>query len=478
MCENEVRETQTEHVAQKRLRNRLCMGKKVKLFADGLAYSAKGFLNCRKNTKGRRFEKPGLTERAGVMETSLERIRQQIEQLAQFNETPGNGCTRFSYSEEDRKARQYLKGCMEELGLTVSTDAIGNMKGRLEGNNPDLAPIMCGSHIDTVRHGGNYDGIAGVVGAIETARVLKEHGITLEHPYEVMIFAEEEGSNFNAPTTGSKALAGHLSMADLKRLKNDQGVTYYDVLKNAGYNPEGVEDLKVQPGDIRAMLEMHIEQSVLLERKNLSVGVVRGIAGIRAYVMEIEGMSNHAGATPMDLRNDPMVAAGRIITALPELVRNHGGPATVGTVGRIECVPNQFNVIPQKVRFTLDIRDVDNDAMDRVLEAVRTYGQEVANQDNVSVTLEKMIESRGNMISKEIADVFEDVVRERNIPYTNMNSGAVHDAAIMTEVTEVGMVFVPSINGRSHVPEEYTPYENIKEGCDVLLDAVLRIDQM
>lgn len=412
------------------------------------------------------------------METSLERIKNDIENLSKFNSTPEKGCTRFSYTREDQEAKEYLIQMMKKLGLKIIVDGIGNVSGRLEGKDSNLPAIMIGSHLDTVLHGGKYDGVVGIVAGLEIIRVIIENNVALNHPVQLMVFAEEEGSNFGVPTAGSKVLTGQLKLEEIKRLKNDRGESYYDVLKSNGLDTDSIPKGIINPKSIKAMLELHIEQSVLLERSQLSIGIVKGVAGIRAYSIELVGLSNHAGATPMNLRTDPMVAAGQIISAIPAIVKENGLSSSVATVGRIECVPNIFNVIPHSVKFTVDIRDVDNRAMDNISEAVKAYVNKVSANNNLTFKIEKIAVSSGVLLSDKITDLIEEVVKEKNIPYCRMNSGAVHDAAIIASITDVGMIFIPSKDGRSHVPEEYTPYENIKEGCDVLLEAALRIDKL
>ncbi|WP_432666559.1 M20 family metallo-hydrolase [Wukongibacter baidiensis] len=412
------------------------------------------------------------------MNTSFERIKRDIENLSMYNQTPELGCTRPSYSKEDRKARDYLLREMKRQGLKITIDGIGNIRGKLEGKNPDFPAIMTGSHIDTVLKGGKYDGIVGVVGGLEVIRTIKENALKLNHPIELVIFSEEEGANFGITTAGSKALVGEYCLGDIKNIKNSKGISYYEILKDFGLDPDTIDDTKLKSSDIKAMIELHIEQSVVLEKKRKSIGIVKGIAGRRAYSIELTGESNHAGATPMNLRKDPMVVAGKIISSINQVVKENGLDTTVATVGKIDCQPNVSNIIAHRVRFTVDIRDVENDAMDHVLNGLKSLVRNVADESKVDYHIECIGESNGILLSEDIVNTIEEVVNENNIFYCKMNSGAVHDAALLAKLVDVGMIFIPSKDGRSHVPEEYTSYEDIQQGCDVLLKTILRLDKM
>jgi len=232
------------------------------------------------------------------MQVSIDRIRKDIETICSFNATPGKGYTRFSYSAEDLKAREYLLSQFRDLGMECRTDPAGNLRARLEGSSPHAPAVMSGSHIDTVLHGGMFDGLVGTVGALEVARVLREEGVRPVHPFEVVVFAEEEGSNFGTTTAGSKAMVGRYGVEDLKKLKNPEGTSMYEAAKSIGLDPDKLPESILKPGDLKAMVELHIEQSVVLDTEELQIGIVEAIAGIRAYSLSLEGVPNHAGATP------------------------------------------------------------------------------------------------------------------------------------------------------------------------------------
>lgn len=425
------------------------------------------------------------------------RILQDIETLAGFNSTPGEGITRFSYSREDRQARDYLISRMEEAGLTVRTDPIGTIFGRLEGSHgrvePEdlkdadpstLPPILTGSHIDTVVHGGKYDGVVGTVCALEALRSIREDSAesgkvaggnapTLR-PLEMIVFPEEEGANFGSPLAGSKALTGIYTAKDLKKLINDQGVGMYDAARDFGLDPDAMPSHILRPGDVHAMIEVHVEQSIVLDREALPVGVVTGIAGMRWIKVTIDGEPNHAGATPMAYRHDPMPGAAELALAVEQAARE-AGPTTVGTSAKINCIPNVPNVIPRRVELYLDIRDVRREGMKHVITRVREKLDELETNRGLRCSMEITGSVEPTACAPGIINALKKSAGRSGIPYMEMTSGALHDTAIMAQVADIGMLFVPSIDGRSHVPEENTTIEDIRKGCEVLEGALLEL---
>lgn len=410
-----------------------------------------------------------------MFETSIERISRDIENIARITATPGEGRTSFSYSEQDSRIRKYLIDQFDSLGLKVSVDGVGNVRAKLEGSDKEAPSVMSGSHIDSVYKGGDYDGIVGVVGALESARVIVEKEIPVKNSFEVVIFSEEEGSNFGPCCEGSKAMVGKHGIEDLKSLKNENGVSMYDMARKAGYDPDSMEGSVLKPGELKAMLEMHIEQSSVLENEGVTLGIVEAIAGLKQFSVIVEGIPNHAGATPMSLRHDPLVAASRMITELEIIASEKALPTTVGTVGKINCEPNVSNVIPGRVNFTMDIRDVDEKGIEITILQIRKKIDDIAEQYGVKASLELIGEQDVVRLSEKIADTIEQVAKERSLDYMRMNSGAVHDAVLLVPVTEVGLIFVPSKGGRSHVAVENTDIEDIKKGCDLLLGTILRL---
>lgn len=411
------------------------------------------------------------------MQTDKARIQEIIETMATYNDAePGQGISRFSYTQSDAEVRKYLIGICEDIGLKVRVDAVGNIFARYTGTDESLPVVMSGSHIDSVKNGGCFDGIAGSVTALEAVRVMVENDYRPRNSIDVVFFAEEEGSNFQVPVLGSKLLTGKLTVDDLKTIKNEDGETAYDVIKNAGFDPDDMPKDVIKPGEVKNMIELHIEQSVRLDKEGHTVGIISGIAGLQWIKITLEGVQNHAGATPMHLRQDPMVAASKVIDKIGPIVRSIND-TIVGTVGFIEADPNIPNAIPKTVSFVVDVRDIHEETIQSAVDQIKEAVEEAAKENDVKYTVEKIASSSAIQISDEIKSVMEDQAKELGIDYILMPSGAVHDSNYMAEVTDVGMIFVPSVDGRSHVKEEWTDYDDIKEGADLLLNTLVELSK-
>ncbi|MGO1470801.1 MAG: hydantoinase/carbamoylase family amidase, partial [Tissierella sp.] len=324
-------------------------------------------------------------------------------------------------------------------------------------------------------NGGKFDGILGVVVGLEALRHIVERKINHINPIELIVFVEEEGCNFGTPMVGSKTLTGIFNIEDLKRFKNDKEISVYDAAKKFGLKPDNIRKDVLKPNEIKAMIELHIEQSLVLEKNEISVGVIEKIAGVRRLEIEFEGVSNHAGATPMNLRYDPMAAASKVIASIDKIVEEKAFKTTVATVGKINCYPNAINVIPEKVIFTVDIRDINSQGIDIVENEIRSTIKYISNYYEIKSKIKITGEAPHINLSPKIISILQSSAKDQNIEYLNMNSGAAHDACILSTITDVGMLFVPSINGRSHAPEENTSYDDIEKGAKVLLEALVRL---
>jgi allantoate deiminase len=407
------------------------------------------------------------------MGIKIERIARDLDIINSFNATPGKGVTRFTFSEPYMKARAHV---VEELRKTVArveTTPGGNLCGRLEGSTPGLPSVMTGSHIDSVFHGGPFDGVAGVVAALEVARVMAEEKIPHHHPIDVVVFAEEEGSRFGSVMIGSRAWIGKISSDDLHRLKDADGISYLAAMSNAGLDPGDAPLLR--SGMVKAMIELHIEQSLVLESKGLPIGVVEGINGIKQFAVTIGGIPNHAGATPMGLRKDALQGAVRAIAAIEEIAMRDMGGHTVATVGMLTCEPGQANVIPGRVHFSMDIRDPDSDRIAQAAQRMISVIQTICLDRSLSFDIQPRSDTLPVRLSKELVRLIIETAQEKQIQVLRMPSGALHDSSILPEVTEVGMIFVPSKAGRSHCPEEETDLEDIRTGADLLLGAIAKL---
>ncbi|HPF84756.1 MAG TPA: Zn-dependent hydrolase [Aminivibrio sp.] len=411
------------------------------------------------------------------LNVDISRLMSRLEILSGFNATPGKGITRFSYSPEDREARKYLEALFSSMGLKTTVDGAGNMRARLEGSDPGAPAVLSGSHIDTVLHGGKYDGAVGTLGAIEAVQAIMESGLPRRCPLEVAVFAEEEGSNFGSTLAGSKALVGKYTLAHMEKLKTPEGKSMAGLLREGGYAPESMADNLLRPETIKAMVELHIEQSVVLESRGVPVGIVEAVAGIRVLEIRIRGVPNHAGATPMTLRQDPLAAGARLMGTIEDLAKKSATGSTVATVGKILCRPNVSNIIPEEVTFTVDIRDVQDAGIESVAAGIEKAAEALAASRDVSVDVVHISESAPVLLDGHIAGVTETCARRRNFRYARMNSGAVHDACMFAPLVPTGMIFIPSKGGRSHVPEEFTGKEDIGKGVSLLADVLYELSK-
>lgn len=409
------------------------------------------------------------------MRVNGKRIQNTIEKIATFNSTPGDGCSRFSFGKEDLELKKYLIKEFDSLGMVTKIDGVGNIRSIYNGKNPDLPKVMMGSHVDTVSHGGNFDGVTGVVSALEVIRVFKENNIDLSNSIELVIFSEEEGSNFNSTMLGSKSLVGKYGVEDLKKLTNKNDENCYDVLKSIGLNPENILEDIIKKDEVKAMLELHIEQSVVLDNLTIPIGIVEAIAGMKTIKIDIEGKANHAGSTPMYMRCDALVEAANLISEIKSIADYSDSISSVATVGNINVYPNSSNIIPGSAEVLVDIRDVTKAGIDEIVEKIDLYIKERKDRGEFKYNSEIIAESESIKLSNDIINIIEKTSIEMDIEYNKMNSGAVHDAAQLAKITDVGMIFVPSINGDSHCPEELTRYEDIELGCNLLLNIVYKL---
>lgn len=406
------------------------------------------------------------------MTVRKKRIQNDIEAINAFNATPDYGVTRATFSPEYTGAVTYVLGELKKIGAKISICRGGNIRGRILGSSKDGPAIMMGSHLDTVAHGGQFDGVVGVVTALEAARIIVEDKIAHRLPVDVVTFAEEEGSRFGRGLLGSSIWTGQMEVAQLESVRDNSGVSYPEAMVQAGLIVDDPDRLK--PREIRAMLEIHIEQGAVLEKHGHQIGLVEAIAGIRQLNITIKGMADHAGTTPMEHRKDPLQAAARIIIAVDEIARITG-PNTVATVGRIACEPAQVNVIPGLVRFSIDVRDSSRTILESTVSAINHTVKEICDKRGLTFEFFQLSEAEPVTLSKSIIDLLAEKAREIDLEPLKMISGAGHDTALVAQLTEAGMIFVPSRDGLSHCPQEYTRLEDIARGCEILLATVVQL---
>ena len=400
-----------------------------------------------------------------------DRIQQHVTALSKYGANPEGGVSRVAFSDADIAGRKYVAGLMQEAGLTIRTDAAGNITGRREGSNAKLPPILIGSHTDSVPGGGNYDGDVGVIGAIEVAQTLQEHGVRLKHPLEVVIFADEEGG-----TVGSFAMIGRLQ-PDALDLTTHSGKTIRDGIRAVGGDPDRLAEAVRKPGDLTAYVELHIEQGAILDESDIDIGVVEGIVGIRWWDVTVEGIANHAGTTPMNRRRDALLSAAEFALAVNRVATSMPG-RQVATVGRIRAEPGAPNVIPGKVVLSLEIRDLDAAKMTTVYDAIHAEADKIAQARQTPFTFTQLkVSSEPAPTDPRLQRIISKAASSLNLSTKLMPSGAGHDAQEISHIAPTGMIFVPSVGGISHAPQEFTSQQDMANGANVLLQTVLAIDR-
>lgn len=398
------------------------------------------------------------------------RILEHLDALAEIGKTPEGGVRRVAYSPADREARGYVMGVMREAGLDTHVDAAGNIIGRRKGVSESLPPLALGSHIDSVPQGGRYDGPLGTLGAIEVARTLEENDVTTRHRLEVIVFENEENGK-----TGSRALIGEISDADLERV-TPSGKTVREGIEYIGGDPSRIDEVRRRKGDIAAFLELHIEQGAILDAAKIDIGVVEGIVGIRRWYVAIDGFANHAGTTPMDIRRDALLAGARFVQAVNRLATETPG-RQVATVGQIQAFPGAPNVIPGRVTMSLEIRDLDMNKIDALFETMKREAETIGRATGTTFDFDPFYTSEGAPTDERLRELVAEAAHALGLRTRRMPSGAGHDAQSMAKLGPVGMIFIPSVDGISHSPKEYSRPEDIVHGVDVLLRTLLKVDR-
>jgi beta-ureidopropionase / N-carbamoyl-L-amino-acid hydrolase len=407
--------------------------------------------------------------RAAPRRVNGARLNSWLAQFDRIGRTP-TGINRVAYSAADLAGRAYTLELFRSSGLTPRLDAAGNIFARVDGRDRSLKPILIGSHVDSVTDGGNYDGPVGSFGAIEVAQTLREQKVQLRHPLEVVVWQNEEGG-----TIGSRAVIGKLTEADLDQVARS-GKTMREGIGLIGGNVSRLAEAARQAGDFTCYLELHIEQGGLLEQAGLQVGVVQGIVGIRWFEVTITGFANHAGATPMDRRQDAMLAAAKFTVVVNDAIRSEPG-RQVATVGRLTVTPNTANVIPAEVVLTIDLRDLESAKLARFTSVFEQLGREIGAATGTSFAFSRLFDSEPAPADERVMRCIEQGAKALGLTQQRMPSGAGHDAQELARITPMGMIFVPSVGGISHSPKEFTSPADVANGADVLLNAVLAADQ-
>lgn len=407
------------------------------------------------------------------MKINNERLWRRLHELAEIGQDPRGGLTRLAYTDEEYQAKQLLKSYMKEADLIIREDAIGNVFGKRSGRTPNATTILIGSHIDTVINGGKFDGAAGVLVGIEVLQTMHEQTIELDHAVEVVIFTDEEGARFSSGMLGSQALIGQLTEADLEHNPDQSGISIATAMRQHGYRPEELATAKADPNTIKCYLELHIEQGKVLESKDVPVGLVTGMVGLRWLKIKLTGKAGHAGTTPMTLRKDPMAAAAEIIQVIEKLARKE--KQAVATIGKLTVQPGGINVIPSEVEFTVDLRDLSDDLLDKLVEEIKQKADDIASKRGIISDLEILDRSDSVQTTSSVNQAIASAISKNDIELVKLPSGAGHDAINIAEITDIGMIFLRTKDGISHHPAEWTDQLDLAIGAEVLLDTVIEL---
>jgi N-carbamoyl-L-amino-acid hydrolase len=411
---------------------------------------------------------PVAMENAQILRIDGNRLMQRLFQLADVGAIPDGGCARLALTDDDREGRDLVVGWMNELGLEVSIDVLGNVVGMW--NVGVGAPVMTGSHIDTVRTGGKYDGNLGVLAGLEVVQTLQESGMTPNRPLAVAFFTNEEGARFAPDMLGSLVYVGGMPVESALDIVGIDGARVGDELERIGYNGS----TPCPRHSPHAFVELHIEQGPVLEREGIEIGAVTGVQGISWQEITIEGQSNHAGTTPMSMRHDPAYVASRIAVFLRELATTVGGHQ-VCTVGKIDLHPNLINVVPAKAVMTVDVRNTDEAILRQAEAQLKDFIESISADEGVSITSRVLARFEPVVFDERVVSMVEDIAQAHGNSVKRLPSGAGHDAQMLARVCPTAMIFTQSVKGISHNPAEYTDPKNLVAGANVLLHVMLQL---
>lgn len=415
------------------------------------------------------FVAPAMLRAQSVPRVNGDRVIEHLNAMGAIGKNPGGGYDRIAYTEADRQGRDYVIGLMRAAGLETKVDAAGNISGRRAGREPGLPVLMLGSHVDSVPQGGNYDGVVGSLGAIEVAQILAERQLSLRHPLEIVIFQNEEGG-----LKGSRAISGELREDELNQATRS-GKTLRDGIAFIGGDPAHLAEVRRKAGDIFGYLELHIQQGGSLADSKTDIGIVDGIVGNRRWDVTIEGMANHAGTTPMNQRHDALLAGARFIEAVNRVVTSILGQQ-VGTVGRIQAIPGAYNVVPGKVVLGLDLRDLEEARMDVMFEKIREAADQIGQANGTKFSFQQIVNDKPALTDQRFRQMIAESAKQLNLSTAVVRSGATQDAQSIGRLAPMGMIFVPSVGGISHSPDEFTRPEDVVNGVNVLLLTTLQLD--
>lgn len=400
------------------------------------------------------------------------KVADYIKAVSQYGADEMGGITRLLYTKEWKDAQDFLWSEMQRIGMYAYYDQVGNLFGRYEGSESTDETVMIGSHIDTVINGGKYDGQFGIIAGLIAAEYLRVNEGMPKRNIEVASFAEEEGSRFPYAFWGVKNILGIARIEDVSHIQDSNGINFIDAMKKAGFE---FNKQKASPRkDIKQFIEIHIEQGGVLEKEKKPIGVVTGIVGQRRFNVEITGQSNHAGTTPMSYRKDAVFVMSKMVSYMIDLAKEYGDPL-VTTIGNIEVTPNVVNVVPGRVKFTIDIRHIDklilNDFSDVIIEGIK----DIASEFQVGFEYEMYMSENPVPMDSQLVDMIENTCKENDLNFMLMHSGAGHDSQMMAQYVPTAMFFVPSVDGISHNPAEHTSNDDLVAGVEAVVDILRKL---
>lgn len=399
------------------------------------------------------------------------RLKQDVQDLARIGREEGAGIYRMAFSEGDLAGRQWLRQRLSEAGIESHMDGAANIHARV--GDQDGAVVMTGSHIDTVPGAGHLDGALGVLAGMECLRRFKELGVNLRRPVELVAFSDEEG-RFGG-MFGSQALTGKLTPEWLHQACDRDGVKLLDVIAPLELNADTALEAALHPDAIHAFVELHIEQGPVLDRNQVSVAAVEAIVGLFRWHIRIIGRANHAGTTPMDMRADAFMGLAEFANEVDRIMEEHGGGRSVATIGRVELFPGAANVIPERAEFTLEARDTDTQVLANLADAFRRTLSAIARRRDLMFEFDVVSEIDPVQCDAGIIQTITDVCDDMGLQNITLPSGAAHDTQMLASITRAGMIFVPSKDGRSHSSAEWTAWEDIERGANVLFHTLHRL---
>ncbi len=407
------------------------------------------------------------------MNINPKRLAEHFDILSQYGKIGENGICRPTLSRIEKETFEIVSKWMREAGMSVRIDNFGNLIGRLEGKWANAPVLMMGSHLDSQPYGGRFDGVSGVLAGVEVAKAMTEQGIIPDVPIEVISFCDEESWRFKKGLFGSRGIAGMLEPDELSR-KDKDGVSREQALREFGCHPEYLQESIYPPGKIGAYFELHIEQGPVLESLQQPLGIVTGIAGPSWFTITLEGFAGHAGSVPMHLRQDALLGAAEIVIAVNRIVRQEPQSSTVGTVGSLRVFPDSPNIIPEKVEFTVDLRDVDKIRRDLYEKQIKDIVAQTAKTYNLSYTIQQDMKNDPRYCTDWMMQILHDESSNMSLSCPELMSGPFHDAVIMSYLADFAMIFVRCKDGISHNPAEFATSEDLSLGTELLFRAALR----